>query len=120
MDPKSSDARSLLQQLDEEFGVGLAEGIDERRGSQRRGCIAPAVLVPGAEDGSLDEEGRRDGIALDVSEGGMRVLTRNLDDAAFLEVRVPGTDGWIVFRGRVVRRRELARGYREFGLRLAT
>ena len=112
--------RSLLQQLDEEFGVGLPTGVDERRGALRRGCVAPAVLVPGDVDGALDEQGRRDGIALDVSEGGMRVLTRSLDDATFLEVRIPRMEDWLVFRGRVVRRRSLARGYTEFGLKFAT
>lgn len=111
--------RSLLEQLDEEFGVGLQVGTQERRQAERRGCIAPAVLVPGDTDGSLDEAGRRDGIAVDVSEGGLRVLSRSLAEVAFIEVRIPrGDDDWIVLRGHVVRCRELARGYREFGLRL--
>lgn len=110
--------RSLLQLLDEEFGIGLPAGVGERREAERRGCVAPAVLVPGDEQGVLDEEGRRDGIALDVSVGGMRVLTRNLDTPVFMEVRIPRAQDWIVVRGHVVRRRELARGYREFGLRL--
>ena len=111
--------RSLLAQLDEEFGLGLPLGVQERRTAERRGCIAPAVLVPGDTNGLLDEDGRRDGIALDVSEGGMRVLSRNLGEVPFIEVRIPraGHD-WMVLKGRVVRCRELARGYREFGLSL--
>ena len=99
--------------------MGLPLGAQERRGDERRGCIAPAVLVPGDAQGLLDEEARRDGIALDVSEGGMRVLSRSLGDVPFIEVRIPrADDDWIVLRGQVVRYRELARGYREFGLRL--
>jgi hypothetical protein len=105
--------KSLLQQLDEEFGVGLGSGQDERRSSLRRPCVAPAILVP---DG--DEAGRRDGIALDVSETGIRVLSRAHLEAEVLEVRIPRAEGEpIVLVGRVVRTRELGSGYREYGLR---
>jgi hypothetical protein len=110
--------KSLLQLLDEEFGLGLPAGAEERREIERRACVAPVVLVPGDDAGILDEEGRRDGIALDVSEGGMRVLSRNLVEAEFLEVRIPKADGGaIVVRGQVVRTRALASGYREYGIR---
>ncbi len=106
--------RSLLQQLDEEFGIGLPSGQDERRGSSRRPCVVPAILAPQG-----DEEGRRDGIALDVSETGIRVLSRAHLESDVLEVRIPRAQGDpIVLVGRVVRMRELASGYREYGLRL--
>jgi len=108
--------KSLLQQLDEEFGIGLAPGQDERRVTDRRPCVAPVVLVPGD-----DEAGRRDGIALDVSETGLRVLSRAHLDAPVLEVRIPRVEGApIVLVGAVVRVRDLTSGYREYGLRLIT
>ncbi len=111
-------ARSVLEMLDEEFGLGVPSGAEERRRLDRRACVAPVVLVPGDAQGRLDEAGRRDGIALDVSEGGMRVLSRNLLEAEYLEVRIPRTEGGpIVLAGTVVRNREIAGGYREYGIR---
>ncbi len=108
--------KSLLQQLEEEFGIGLRDGQDERREADRRPCVAPVVLVPVG-----DEEGRRDGIALDVSPTGARVVSRAHLDAQEMEIRIPRAEGKpIVLVGRVVRTRDLASGYREYGLRLTT
>lgn len=108
--------KSLLQQLEEEFGVGVPEGQSERRTNDRRACVAPVVIVP-----DENEDGRRDGIALDVSGSGMRVLSRAKLTAALLEVRIPRGDAEpIVLVGRIVRTRELASGYTEYGLRLTT
>jgi len=109
--------KSLLESLDEEFGLGVAEP-DERRAAARRTCVAPAVLVPGDAPDAFRERDRRDGIAVDVSESGMRVVSRSLGPARWLQVRIPRADGgWIEFRGEVVRERELSDGYRELGLR---
>jgi len=75
------------------------------------------VLVPADATGRLDEAGRRDGIVVDVSESGLRLISRSLGSAARIEVRIPrlGGDDLIV-AGTVVRMRELDRGYREYGL----
>ncbi len=112
-------SKSLLQQLDEEFGLGLKPGQDERRIALRRACVAPAILVPVDAAGARDEDGRRDGIALDVSEGGVRVVSKARLEAPALEIRIPRAEAEsIVLVGDVVRFRELASGYTEYGLRL--
>lgn len=112
-------SKSLLQALDEEFGLGPDQALDERRSSERRSCVAPVVLVPGDGPEVRREEARRDGIAVDISEGGMRVVSRSLGSASWVQVRIPRrAGGWIVLEGEVVRQRELRDGYRELGLRL--
>ena len=108
---------SLLAVLDSEFGLGPPQEDVERRGSGRRHCAVPAVLVPADESGRLDEAGRRDGIVVDVSESGLRLISRNLESVARMEVRIPRLEGDdLVVSGTVVRTRELDRGYREYGL----
>ena len=108
-----------VRALHEALAQGCPVGRQDRRTSPRRPCVSPLTLLPLGDGGQPEPEGLRDGVAVDISQGGLRVLCRLPPGSdAQVEVRllVPGA-GAHVLRCAVVRRRQLPSGYWELGLR---
>ncbi len=109
----------VVRELHEDLGRGAPSGIDERRASARKPCVGPVIILPLGEGDTPKLRDRRDGVAVDISEGGMRVLARvKINDDRVVQLTVlSARGGKHEVRCEVVRRRRLPSGYWEFGMR---
>lgn len=117
--PSPVTLADVVRALHEDLGRGAPLGQDERRRAERQPCVGPVVILPLGDGDAPKLRDRRDGVAVDVSDGGMRVISRvkiNDDRVVQLTVMSP-RGGQHEVRCEVVRRRRLPSGYWEFGMR---
>ncbi len=117
--PKEPSLSEVVRSMHDELGRGAPTGLHERRHSARRPCVGPVLILPLAADGTPKPKERRDGVAVDISDGGMRVLSRvKLGPDKLIELTLMGPRGGDHrVRCEVMRRRRLPSGYWELGVK---
>ena len=120
--PKEASLSDVVRSMHEELGRGSPTGVNERRASERRVCVGPVLILPLTEDGEPLLKSRRDGVAIDISKGGMRILSRvELGPQKDIELTLMGPRGGdYTVRCEVLRRRRLPSGYWELGVQFVS
>lgn len=120
--PPEPSLTDVVREMHDELGRGSPTGAHERRVSGRRACVGPVLILPLGEGDEPKLRERRDGVAVDISEGGMRILSRvKLGPARIVQLTLMGPRGGDHnVRCEVLRRRRLPSGYWELGLRFVS
>jgi hypothetical protein len=117
--PPETGLADIVRQMHDELGRGSPQGVDDRRAHARRACVGPVLILPMGDGDEPKLRDRRDGVAVDISDGGMRILSRvklGSDRVVHLTLMGPrGGDHTV--RCEVLRRRRLPSGYWELGVR---
>lgn len=117
--PKEPSLADVVREMHAELGRGAPTGVNDRRVSARRACVGPVLILPLGEGGEPKLKDRRDGVAVDISDGGMRILSRvKLGPDRVVQLTLMGPRGGNHdVRCEVMRRRRLPSGYWELGVK---
>lgn len=117
--PKDQTLTDIVREMHSELEQGSPDGVDDRRTSDRRACVGPVLILPLGEGDEPKPRDRRDGVVVDISDGGMRILSRvKLGPDRIVQLTLMGPRGGDhTVRCEVLRRRRLPSGYWELGLR---
>ncbi len=118
-EPQGPSLADIVRQMHDELGRGSPTGLNDRRLTERRACVGPVLILPLGDGDEPKLRDRRDGVAVDISDGGMRILSRvELVKDRVVELTLMGPRGGEhSVRCEVLRRRRLPSGYWELGVK---